>query len=229
VAVVELGKEFRFPPQHLANTEGLLAYGGDLKFERLMAAYHQGVFPWYSDETPILWWCPDPRFVLYPERLKVSKSMRQILRRNQFEITFDTSFREVITACQQTPRADQDGTWITNELLEAYVECHERGVAHSVEVWQNGNLVGGLYGLSIGKMYFGESMFSRVSNASKAGFVHLVRHMAARGIEMIDCQVYTKHLESLGAELIPRNRFLAQLEVLLDFDTQMGSWTNWNS
>jgi len=229
VSVVELGKDLRFPPQHFANTEGLLAFGGDLRYERIMAAYHQGIFPWYSSDTPILWWCPDPRFVLYPERLKVSKSMRQVLRKGEFKITFDTDFKAVIKACQQMPRADQDGTWITDELLDAFVHIHEKGAAHSVEVWKDGELVGGLYGLSIGKVYFGESMFSKVSNASKAGFIHLVRHMAARGIEMIDCQVYTTHLESLGAELIPRNKFLAQLEILLDFDTLMGPWTNWNS
>lgn len=225
--IPQLTKEIKFPPPHLATEEGLLAIGGDLRVERIMAAYHQGVFPWYSDETPIMWWNPDPRFVLYPSRLKISKSMKQVLRQNRFKITFDTAFREVMESCQKSPRSDQDGTWITNELIDAFEKIHELGAAHSVEVWQDGELVGGLYGLSIGRVYFGESMFTRVSNASKAGFITLVQEMSKRGIEMIDCQVYTSHLESLGAESISRDQFLGQLEVLLDFESNMGKWTNW--
>ena len=225
--IPQLTKEIKFPPPHLATEEGLLAIGGDLKVERIMAAYHQGIFPWYSDETPIMWWNPDPRFVLYPSRLKISKSMKQVLRQKKFKITFDTAFREVVESCQKSPRSDQDGTWITNELIDAFEKIHELGAAHSVEVWQDGELVGGLYGLCIGRVYFGESMFTRVSNASKAGFITLVHEMSKRGIEMIDCQVYTSHLESLGAESISRDQFLGQLEVLLDFESRMGKWTNW--
>ncbi len=213
----------------MANSEGLLAVGGDLRYERLMAAYHQGIFPWYGEDTPILWWSPDPRFILYPKKLKVSKSMRQVLNKNLFKVTFDTDFEQVIRSCMTTPRPDQDGTWITKEVIDSFKYAHEKGTAHSVEVWQDEKLVGGLYGLCIGKVFYGESMFSRVSNASKAGFITLVREMNKQGIELIDCQVYTRHLESLGAELINRDRFLAHLEVLLDFVTPIGPWTNWIS
>jgi leucyl/phenylalanyl-tRNA--protein transferase len=225
--IVELSDEILFPPAHMANSEGLLAVGGDLRYERLMAAYHQGIFPWYGEDTPILWWSPDPRFVLYPGKLKVSKSMKQVLNKGRFNITFDTAFEQVIRSCKTTPRPDQDGTWITEEVVESFLLAHHKGTGHSVEVWENGKLVGGLYGLCIGKVFYGESMFSSVSNASKAGFITLVREMKKRGIELIDCQVYTRHLESLGAELINRDRFLAQLEVLLDFETPIGPWTNW--
>ena len=225
--IVELTDEIFFPPVHMANSEGLLAVGGDLRYERLMAAYHRGIFPWYGEDTPILWWSPDPRFVLYPIKLKVSKSMKQVLNKGKFNITFDTAFEQVIRSCKTTPRPDQDGTWITDEVVESFLRAHHKGTGHSVEVWENGMLVGGLYGLCIGKVFYGESMFSNVSNASKAGFITLVREMKKRGIELIDCQVYTRHLESLGAELIHRDRFLAQLEILLDFETPLGPWTNW--
>ena len=223
----QLTNELVFPSHEYATEEGILAIGGDLRPERLMLAYHNGIFPWYSDETPILWWTPDPRFVLLPEKLKVSKSMKQVLRRNQFSITFDTAFEEVITACQQMPRNDQDGTWITPELKDAYIDLYKLGFAHSVEVWQDGALVGGLYGVSIGKVYFGESMFAKVSNASKAGFITLVQRLVEKGIKLIDCQVHTKHLESLGAENISRKKYLEYLDVLLDFETHNESWENW--
>lgn len=225
--IFQLTQDLKFPPPHLANAEGILAVGGDLRPERIMLAYHQGIFPWYSDETPILWWSPDPRFVLYPRKLKVSKSTRQLLRKNLFRVTLDTAFEQVISECQKMPRAGQDGTWITDGLKEAYVSIHEMGFAHSVEVWQGDELVGGLYGVSIGKVYFGESMFSKVSNASKVGFVTLVQQLIRQGIELIDCQVHTDHLKSLGAESISRDRYLAHLDVLLDFDSLNGAWTTW--
>lgn len=223
----QLSHELKFPSPEEATAEGILAIGGDLRPERLMLAYHQGIFPWYSDETPILWWSPNPRFVLYPDNLKVSKSMKQVLRKNQFKITFDTAFDQVITECQQMPRNDQDGTWITDELKEAYGELHRTGFAHSVEVWEDNELVGGLYGVSLGKVYFGESMFAKRSNASKAGFITLVQAMKKKGIQLIDCQVHTKHLESLGAQDISRKEYLRYLDVLLDFDSLQGSWSDW--
>ena len=225
--IFQLTDDLKFPPPELATEEGILAIGGDLRPERLMLAYHNGIFPWYSDETPILWWAPNPRFVLLPEKLKISKSMRQVLRKDTFQVTFDHDFEQVITECQQMPRADQDGTWITEELKEAYCELHRLGFAHSVEVWQNHKLVGGLYGVSIGKVYFGESMFAKVSNASKAGFITLVQEMTKRGIQLIDCQVHTNHLESLGAENISRKKYMEFLDVLLDFDSMNSSWANW--
>jgi leucyl/phenylalanyl-tRNA--protein transferase len=222
-----LGKELKFPPVDMANKDGLLAIGGDLKLERIMLAYNQGIFPWYSDETPIMWWSPDPRFVLFPSKLKISKSTRQLLRKNPFKITFDRRFEEVIRQCQNAPRKEQDGTWITDELVNAFIKLHKKGFAHSVEVWQNNELVGGLYGLSIGKVYFGESMFSKVSNASKVGFITLVQEMQKRGISLVDCQVHTDYLESLGAEHITRDNYMGHLEVLLDFDSLNGAWSSW--
>jgi leucyl/phenylalanyl-tRNA---protein transferase len=200
-----------FPPAFASTSAGLLAMGGDLSVERLLAAYQQGIFPWFSAGGPIYWWCPDPRFVLFPAQLKVSASMRQVLRRGQFRISFDKDFRGVISGCQQVPRPGQDGTWLTCDMLEAYCELHRLGYAHSVEVWQGGQLVGGLYGIIMGKVFFGESMFAHVSNASKAGFITLVQHLQAQGFVVVDCQVYTEHLASLGAKMVPRAHFLQLL------------------
>ena len=228
IRIFKLDKsELRFPPVDLANKDGILAYGGDLRTERIMLAYQKGIFPWYSEETPILWWAPDPRFVLFPEDLKVSKSMRKVLRSNEFKITFDTAFHEVLRNCQVMPRDGQDGTWITAELFDAYLEIHQKGFAHSVEVWREGELVGGLFGVSLGGIYFGESMFSKASNASKAGFITLVQKMHQKGIQLVDCQVHTNHLESLGAKHISRDHFTHNLDVLLEADTFKGSWTSW--
>ncbi len=219
--------ELRFPPVDLANKDGILAYGGDLSTQRVLLAYHKGIFPWYSEETPILWWCPDPRFVLFPDELHVAKSLRRLINQQHFEVTFDRNFPEVLKNCQNIPRADQDGTWITDELFETYLEIHEMGYAHSVEVWLNGELVGGLFGVSIGGVYFGESMFAKVSNASKVGFVTLAKEMQKRGIQLIDCQVWTAHLESFGARHIKRSKFIHNLDILLETDSLKGSWSDW--
>ena len=206
-----------FPDVELALTEpdGLLAVGGDLSVERLIAAYQQGIFPWYSEGQPILWWSPDPRMVLEPKDIKVSRSLSKTIRKQEFKITFDQNFREVITACSESRLEKgmvQDETWILDEMIEAYIKLHEQGYAHSVECWQNEKLVGGLYGIAIGKVFFGESMFSRVSDASKIAFVSLAKQLEKWDFKLIDCQVYTSHLESLGASMISRQQFISLLK-----------------
>lgn len=203
-----------FPPVEFADQEGLLAIGGDLSVERLKLAYNSGIFPWYSDSQPILWWSPDPRMVLFPGKLKVSKSMKQVLRKNQFRITFNENFKEVLKACATIERPGQDGTWITQDMKAAYLALHMEGIAHSVEVWEGEMLVGGLYGIYLRdkKVFCGESMFSKVSNASKAAFITLVRNLQRDDVRIIDCQIYTPHLESLGAEEISREEFKKYLE-----------------
>ena len=208
-----LDEQLWFPPVDMAMEDGLLAVGGDLSTERLLLAYHNGIFPWYDDEVP-MWWCPDPRFVLYPEELRVSKSMTALLKRNAFDFKVNTAFEEVIRNCQQKPREGQDGTWITTDVLEAYTELHRLGYAHSAEVWQEGKLVGGLYGIRLGKVFFGESMFSHVSNASKYAFIKYMQQLMHDGVALVDCQVYTSHLESLGARMISRGEFITQLKSL---------------
>ena len=195
-----------FPPVEAADSEGLLAMGGDLSVDRLLIAYKNGIFPWYDGETP-LWWCPDPRFVLDPNELQVSKSMQLLIKKKSFQFTTNKAFREVIHHCKNVRRKDQDGTWITPEVEQAYIELHELGFALSAEVWQDKKLVGGLYGIKMGKVFFGESMFSLVSNASKYAFISYVDQLKAEGIEIIDCQIYTAHLESLGAKMIDRTEF----------------------
>ncbi|MEZ4888700.1 MAG: leucyl/phenylalanyl-tRNA--protein transferase [Chitinophagales bacterium] len=215
-----------FPPPNMAEDDGMLAIGGDLSSERLLLAYSMGIFPWFSEYEPILWWSPDPRCVLYPEDLKVSKSMKQVFRKETFTITADQDFRSVITACQQQPRRGQDGTWITSEMLEAYCKLHEMGFAHSIEVWNTQQeLVGGLYGISLGGAYFGESMFTYQSNASKAGFITLVYNLQKWGFNLIDCQIHTDHLESLGAIDIPRKAYLDLLNESLTSESVRGKWT----
>jgi leucyl/phenylalanyl-tRNA--protein transferase len=209
--VFTLSKRLSFPPAHLAIKEGLLAVGGDLSPERLLLAYQNGIFPWYAKGEPILWWSPHPRLVLYPRELKISKSLRKILKKNRFAISVDTAFETVIQACAQAKRSYGEGTWITDEMKAAYCELHRRGHAHSVEAWQDEMLVGGLYGVSIGRAFFGESMFSRVSNASKVAFVFLVEHLKRLKFDLIDCQVKTDHLIRFGAREIPRHVFLEQL------------------
>ena len=191
-----------------------MAIGGDLSEELLLEAYHRGIFPWYDSTQPILWWSPDPRMVLFPEKLKVSSSMRQLLKKEAFQVSFNQNFAEVIEACSSVPRKGQDGTWITEEMQRAYIRLHQRGWAHSVEVWEEKQLVGGLYGiyLSDKKVFCGESMFSRRSNASKFGFIKWVEKLQEEGVRLIDCQVYTAHMESLGAEEISRADFLKYLE-----------------
>ena len=202
-----LDKELYFPSVEDANAEGLLAVGGDLSPERLMLAYKSGIFPWFNEGSLILWWSPDPRMVLFPERIRVSKSMRKVLKSNQFSLTKNNCFEEVIDQCALAKREGQEGTWITNEMKEAYLKLHEMGYAISYEVWQEGKMVGGLYGIDLGHIFCGESMFSLVSNASKFAFIQLADELNQKKYSLIDCQLYTKHLESLGAEEIPRSRF----------------------
>jgi len=200
-----------FPPVSSASTDGVIAIGGDLSVERLLLAYRSGIFPWYNKGEPIVWYSPDPRMVLFPEKLKVSKSMRQLINKNIFKVTFNTHFSEVIANCKIVNRNDQLGTWITDEMQKAYTKMHELGVAKSVEVWQNDKLIGGLYGIDLGTIFCGESMFSHVSNASKIAFIYLVEKLKNENYSLIDCQMYTKHLESLGAEEIRRTEFLKYL------------------
>lgn len=206
-----------FPPleKALREPDGLLAAGGDLRPERLIRAYRHGCFPWFQDGQPPLWWSPDPRTVLFPEELHVSRSLAKLMRRQPFRVTFDQDFAAVIDACAQ-PRRDAHGTWITASMQQAYLKLHKLGIAHSVEVWQADQLVGGLYGLAMGRLFFGESMFSRTSNASKVGFVTLVRQLQDWGFVLIDCQMQTRHLESLGARSIPRTEFASYLRRHLD-------------
>lgn len=206
-----LSPALSFPEVEHAHESGILAVGGDLSPERLTLAYQSGVFPWFNEGEPIVWWAPDPRMVLFLDELKVSKSMRNILNRELFQITMNQRFREVVTACKNSNRKGQDGTWITDEMVEAYCRLHEKGIARSVEVWQHGNLVGGLYGIDLGHVFCRESMFSKVSNASKVAFVHLCRSLKEKGYVLLDCQVYNEHLASLGAREIPRNEFMKLL------------------
>ncbi|WP_299218929.1 leucyl/phenylalanyl-tRNA--protein transferase [uncultured Aquimarina sp.] len=203
-----------FPPVSDANEDGLLALGGDLSIPRLLSAYHNGIFPWYDEDQPILWFSPDPRMVLFPEDLKISKSMRQLIRKNYFEITFNKDFKQVIDNCASISRPDQFGTWITSDMQEAYIQLHKIGYAISVEVWKDEAIVGGLYGIWLEekKVFCGESMFSKVSNASKYGFIKLVERLKEKGVKLIDCQVYTDHLASLGAKEISRDAFMEFLK-----------------
>lgn len=222
--IFRLTEEVVFPPPHLASEGGLLAVGGDLAPERLILAYVNGIFPWYSEGEPILWWSPDPRFVLFPDQLKISRSMRGLLKRNIFTVTFDTCFREVVAACQETRKGREEGTWITAAMTAAYIRLHELGLSHSVEAWREGTLAGGLYGVSLGKCFFGESMFTKVPNASKAALITLVKTLARYDFRLIDCQVYTGHLHSLGAEMMAREDFLQLLRKALDYETLRGNW-----
>ncbi|MBN9295655.1 MAG: leucyl/phenylalanyl-tRNA--protein transferase [Filimonas sp.] len=209
-----LNNSLWFPPVNEALSDGLLAIGGDLSIDRLLLAYRNGIFPWYEDTTP-LWWCPDPRFVIFPEELNVSKSMQTLLRRRAFTFTTNKAFEEVIHNCQSIEREGQDGTWITEEVKNAYINLHKHGYAHSAEAWLDGELVGGLYGIRMGKVFFGESMFSHASNASKYAFISYVQQLIKEGIQLIDCQVYTSHLESLGARMIERDEFIRLLGSLI--------------
>lgn len=219
-------QEIVFPGANLALKEpnGLLAIGGNLNVETLFQAYQQGIFPWYNKGEPILWWSPDPRSILFPENIIVSKSLKKVLRKQHFQVTYDKAFTQVIEACSKIPRADQGGTWITDEMLIAYNELHRRGIAHSFEVWQNERLVGGLYGIAIGRVFFGESMFSLVSNASKVAFVKMVELLIKWDYALIDCQVESEHLNSLGATSIRRNEFLAYLNKYCTLDESVYAW-----
>lgn len=206
-----IGQELFFPSVEQSDEDGLLAIGGDLSPERLLLAYKSGIFPWYNEDEPICWWSPDPRFVLYPHKLKVSKSMQTVLNNGTFRFTINRAFEEVIKNCKTVTRKEQEGTWISPEVQKAYTQLHTLGYAHSAEAWQNGELVGGLYGIRLGKIFFGESMFSRTSNASKFAFIHYVKQLQKEGIQLIDCQVYTDHLKSLGAIMIERTKFIGLL------------------
>jgi leucyl/phenylalanyl-tRNA--protein transferase len=203
-----ISKELYFPPVETASAEGILAFGGDLSSERLLLAYQSGIFPWFEAGEPILWWSPNPRMVLFFDELKVSKSMRNIFNRAIFNVTFNQDFRAVISNCQNVKREGQNGTWITNEMIEAYCKLHEIGIAKSVEVWKDDKLVGGLYGIDLGHVFCGESMFSLVSNASKVAFVSLVNQLKSEKYQILDCQVYNEHLESLGCREINRDDFI---------------------
>jgi len=213
MSIFILEKELYFPPVHLAEPDGLLAIGGDLSPERLLLSYRNGIFPWYEGEH-ILWWSPDPRFVLFPDEIKISKTIKTLLKKNAFEFTINKAFKQVIHFCKETKRPGQEGTWITDEVEKAYCRLHELGYAHSAEVWKNGELVGGLYGIRLGKVFFGESMFSKESNASRFAFVKYIQQLTADGIALIDCQVYTEYLESFGARMIERKEFATYLQKL---------------
>ncbi len=208
-------KELYFPPVHLIDEDGLLAIGGDLSPERLLLAYRNGIFPWYEGEY-ILWWAPDPRFVLFPHELKINKSVKPLLKRREFTFTTNKAFPEVIRHCKTIPRKDQQGTWITDEVEQAYIHLHALGYAHSAEVWNNDVLVGGLYGIRLGKVFFGESMFSLLPNASRYAFISYVQQLVQEGVELIDCQVYTPYLESMGARMIPGTAFQQLLKEWID-------------
>ncbi len=219
---------FPDPSFALEEPDGLLAVGGDLSPARLLNAYRQGIFPWYSEGEPILWWSPDPRAVLFPEQLKISHSLKKTLRKRPFKVTLDTAFSQVIEACSES-RTDKDGsqsgTWITAQMKEAYLKLHRIGFAHSVECWEGEELVGGLYGVSMGKVFFGESMFARRNDASKVGFAHLIRQLSEWKFALVDCQVHTDHLASLGAVDIPRDQFLSLLDLHCEpFEVHQGQW-----
>jgi leucyl/phenylalanyl-tRNA--protein transferase len=219
-----LSDDIAFPPPNLASPEGLLAVGGDLCQERLLLAYSMGIFPWYSEAEPIMWWSPDPRLVLYPDELRVSRSLQKTIKKAVFQLTMDQAFEQVISACAKVQRKHNEGTWIVPDMIDAYCQLHASGYAHSVEAWQNDTLVGGLYGVSLGKCFFGESMFTRVTDASKAAFVALVSHLRTWSFDLIDCQVTTEHLERLGAREIPRARFLEELKKSLSVPPLKGKW-----
>jgi len=222
IELAYLQNEIYFPPLENATPEGLLAYGGDLSAKRLLYAYSRGIFPWYNEGDPILWWAPDPRLVLFVDEFKLRKSLKK--RFKHFEVRYDTAFKEVMQACRTVPREGQEGTWILPELIDAFCGLHEMGYAHSVEAWQEGELVGGLYGLVIGKMFFGESMFAKVSDASKVAFAHLVSRLKEEGFTLIDCQVSSEHLISLGAREISRQEFTEHINVQISKGNAPSQW-----
>jgi len=222
--VFELVDDLIFPHPSLADKDGLLAYGGDLSVDRLLLAYTNGIFPWYSDDSPILWWFTDPRMVLFPEKLKISDSFKQSIKSRKFTVTFDNCFDKVVENCARSPRQGDNGTWITNEMKEAYSGLHKEGFAHSVETWTNGELVGGLYGVSLGRVFYGESMFYKVTDASKVALFYLVQLLKWWNFMVIDAQQDTPHLRKMGAELIPGNDFLKILEKSSEYSSKRGKW-----
>lgn len=222
---VLLTRELLFPPPSWASEEGLVAVGGDLRTERLLLAYRSGIFPWPHEGLPLLWFCPDPRMILRPHEVHIARSLRKLMRKQRLTVTLDRAFDRVIRTCARIRRGHERGTWITRDMIDAYGKLHRLGFAHSVEVWEGEELAGGLYGVSIGSGYFGESMFASVSNSSKVGFVTLVRQLERWGFDIVDCQMYTRHLSSLGARPWPRQHFLAALESAAQKPTRQGTWT----
>jgi leucyl/phenylalanyl-tRNA--protein transferase len=222
--VFRLSSKLTFPPAHLAIDEGLLAVGGDLSIERLVLAYRQGIFPWYAEDDPILWWSPDPRLVIYPREFHISRSLRRLIRRKRFTVTLDRAFGRVIRGCAGNRGPDHQGTWIVPEMIAAYERLHAAGLAHSVEAWEGDTLAGGLYGVSLGGSFFGESMFTRVGNASKVALAFLVEGLRYEGFELIDCQVATEHLVQFGAREVPRSHFMQELQHALKQPTRRGLW-----
>ena len=216
-----------FPNPREASDEGLLAYGGDLSSNRLLSAYKKGIFPWYSEGDPILWWSPNPRLLLYPQNFKVRKSFRRVLRSGKFTVAFDRDFESVISNCSEIYREGQEASWIVEEIKEAYTRLHKEGFAHSVEVYKDEKLVGGLYGIAFGKAFFGESMFSLVSDASKVAFKALSDTLKSKNYDFIDCQMETEHMVKLGAEVVQRDIFLDALEETITKHTDLGSWSEW--
>jgi len=214
--VFRLTEDLAFPPSELAEDDGLLAVGGDLSVDRLILGYSMGIFPWYSDGYPILWWSPDPRLILIPQELKVSRSLRQTIKKDIYTITMDKAFEQVISNCADIRRGEDDGTWITSEMKEAYIQLHNAGYAHSVEAWNADELAGGLYGVIMGRAFFGESMFAKKNDASKVAFVKFAEFLIKRGFELIDCQVTTRHLMNFGAREVPRAEFLEMLTKALN-------------
>jgi leucyl/phenylalanyl-tRNA--protein transferase len=222
--IYRLAEEIVFPPADHADPSGLLAVGGDLSSERLLEAYRQGIFPWYSDDQPLLWWSPDPRLILELSQFRVSRSLRRTLRKRTFEVTFDRAFDEVIKACASTPRTGQRGTWITEEMQEAYIRLYGLGFAHSAESWFEGELVGGIYGVSLGRCFFGESMFHLMSDASKVALAMVVERLKDWDFDFIDAQMTTDHMLRLGAQEVPRRLFLKRLQAALRHPTKRGKW-----
>jgi len=220
-----LSDAISFPPVHLAEPDGLLAIGGDLNAERLLLAYREGIFPWYSEGSPILWWSPDPRLVLHPDEIHISRSLRKELRRRRFKVTADRAFHSVIRQCAAVRLETGESTWLNREMILAYGRLFDCGLGHSIEVWQQSRLIGGLYGLALGRCFFGESMFSLENNASKAALVALCRYLQGREFGLIDCQVASDHLMRLGAREIPRSCFLSEIKKLLTFPDVSGRWT----
>ena len=216
---------FPFPPVNSSTPEGIVAVGGNLSPGMLLSAYRQGIFPWFSEGDPVIWWSPDPRCVLFLKEIHISRSMKKVLRRGRFRISLDTHFAEVITACSEAPRRGQYGTWITREMRDAYIELHRLGYAHSIEVWDGERLGGGLYGVALGSCFFGESMFSSTTNGSKVALIRLSQILDEWGFELIDCQVYSPHLESLGARQIPREEFIKRLSGCLKKEILRNNWS----
>jgi leucyl/phenylalanyl-tRNA--protein transferase len=224
---VELSRRhIEFPDPDEADESGLLAIGGDLSIERLKLAYSKGIFPWYEDGMPILWWSPDPRMVLFPGKMIISHSLKQSIKKQQFTLTIDKAFEQVIRNCSRISRKGEEGTWITRDMQHAYIRLHEAGIAHSAEAWLDGELVGGLYGVAIGKVFFGESMFHKIANASKVALHYLTGKLTEWNFEIIDAQVYTNHLESLGGELIPRSTYMNIIQRALLEPDMDGNWSN---